>query len=310
MISSLPNQKISADYHLSPLERVSWLKANLITTIKSNFAFSSSSRRLSFSALPGIARPYFNNINTLKSPSRFLCEEYLYREFVCLFTDITNQTISIYDFGCGDSSMLFIVKKAYIDTAGSSRNLKINYIGYDPFISEIAPSFEIPSWLEVTRSEKFSPSYMNSVSSAIDICVSFSVLEHVFDDISQINLITRFSTLQLHFVPSWCCLFTYLWHGYRVYNPFIIENLRMHLSVESNLQIYPIGSFMSSLTYIIFTLFPQITFFLTKKIFKTVLHKDCFRLKLKKIYRIFLATSVINSKNSPTFPSFLLLKIS
>lgn len=310
MISSLSNQKISADYHLSTLDRISWFKVNLITTIKSFFACVISSRRPLYSTLPGIVRPCFNNINTLKSPSRFLCEEYLYREFVILFSNTTNETISIYDFGCGDSSMLVIVKKAYDDTLGSSSNLKIKYIGYDPFISEIVPSLEIPCWLEVTRSEKFCPSYMDSNIWPIDLCVSFSVLEHVYDDISQINLISRFSTLQLHFVPSWCCLFTYLWHGYRVYNSFVIDNLRMHLSVNANLKIYPIGSFISSFTYFLFTLLPQIIFYFMKKTFKIFLYKDCFRFRLKKIYRFFLAISVINSKNSSSFPSFLLLRIS
>lgn len=308
MKSSLPSQKLSADHPLSPVERFNWLSINLTANLLSFLQLLNPPHYLTKSSLPSLKSFFFNNLDSTKSPSRFLCEEYLFRELVALFASCSKCSMHIYDFGCGSSSILDIIYKAYTYVFNKDNNLKVIYIGYDPYLPIL--SFDkSPDWLVISRSSEFSPDYMERELNHIDLSVSFSVLEHVYDDISQVNLISKFSLYQLHFAPSWCCLYVYLWHGYRIYNPFILRRLFSNLSDGLELTVYPIGSLSASLTYIVFTLCPQVLFYFFKILFKATICKDVVRLRFNRLYRYFLCMSVLNTKNSRTFPSFLLLKI-
>lgn len=308
MKSSLPSQKLSADYPLSLVGRLTWFYINLLSNIISLPQFINSPCYLFNFSLPSLQSFLFNSLDSAKSPSRFLCEEYLFREFVTLFRNSSKSNIQVYDFGCGGSSILEIIDKAYTYVFNTDDNTKVTYIGYDPYLPSLNFN-KSPGWLVINRSSDFSPDYMKNESIDIDLSVSFSVLEHVYDDIKQLNLIATFSSCQLHFVPSWCCLFVYLWHGYRIYNPFILRRLFLNLSEGLELKVYSIGSLSASFTYIVFTLIPQVLFFILKKVLHIHIYKDVVRLRLKYLYRYFLSKSVLNAINSRFFPSFLLLKI-
>ena len=57
------------------------------------------------------------------------------------------------------------------------------------------------------------------------------------DNISKKNKI-----IQIHLIPSYSCLYTYLWHGYRHYNLNSISKITRIFNNNCQFRIYPLGS--------------------------------------------------------------------
>ena len=213
-------------------------------------------------------------------------------------------SFSVLDYGCGNSNMISIIEDSLsLVNENTRRNFTVNYYGFDPYLSEqcYVPKFKN---IFINRSSDSIPFCENK----FDMVVSFSVLEHVYDDISQLNLLNSISTKQVHYVPAACSLFAYLWHGYRVYDKYNLSKLLDKLSSTSSITVSPIGNLLSSLIYIFYTSIPDGIFIALKLLTGHRFHKDIFRKFFRSSY-LSLFDKSVKSPSSFVYPAFLEITI-
>lgn len=308
MKSSFAAQTISADFRMSILERVLWLFRNfnnaacssLTTVNRSSFSYVTSD------FLSGSVSEKLRE--KLVSPSRALSSLSLFNLFYTSFIDTIKSGQSsffILDFGCGNSNMLSIIEDALFMIDESLRiNLTVHYHGYDPYLPD---SSFISSLSNIVITRSSVNKYSNT--NRFDLAVSFSVLEHIYEDISVLHDLYLLARKQVHYVPATCSLFAYLWHGYRVYDRLNLFKLVRELSSETLISVSPIGNLLSSIIYIFYTSMPDGFFIFIKLLTGRRFHKDICRQYFRSSYQALFDRSV-KSCASFTFPAFLEISIS
>ena len=256
MTSSFSRQTISADFKLSPYQRILWLFRNFSHLFLSFFnsspepPYSYTTSQNIYGSVPEYLR------SNLVSPSRALCSLSLVNLFYRSFLDNINAgktSFTLLDYGCGNSNMISMIEQALLLIDEKDRsNFVINYHGFDPYLPDRSYEPHLNNILITRTSDNIS-----TFGDTFDLIVSFSVLEHVYDDINQLNDLSLISSKQVHYVPAACSLFAYLWHGYRVYDKFNLTNLLHKLSLKSHITVSPIGNLLSSLIYIFYTSLPD-----------------------------------------------------
>lgn len=134
---------------------------------------------------------------------------------------ITNElnTIKILEVGCG--------RGIYGDLINQILNKKLlYYIGIDPAVKKEWEKFESKFKFFVDRSEN-SISYFKD----INLLLTVTALEHFEKDLKFFNDISDHLSketkpfLQIHIIPAYSCLKTYLGHGLRQYSPKLISKI-------------------------------------------------------------------------------------
>lgn len=138
------------------------------------------------------------------SPGRVLTESFLLTELPRL---LAQRDIRVLEIGCGSGTLTRLLAE------GGYRG---EYVGVD-----ISDRFDRAEQVAFRRQFVRTDAKGFEPDGLFDLVISVSVLEHIPDDHTLIQRLTDFVApggLQLHFVPSACGLFAYLWHGYRQYN--------------------------------------------------------------------------------------------
>jgi SAM-dependent methyltransferase len=133
-----------------------------------------------------------------------LIESFLLTETLSL---LAQREIRVLEIGCGSGTLTRLLAEA---------GYRGEYVGVD-----IADRFDRTEQAEFCRQFFRTDAHSFDPEGQFDLIISVSALEHIPDDRLLIRRLTTFVApggLQLHFVPSACGLFAYLWHGYRQYN--------------------------------------------------------------------------------------------
>ena len=232
MTSSFSRQTISADFKLSPYQRILWLFRNFSHLFLSFLIhlLNLLIHILHHKIFMVLSLRYLRS--NLVSPSRALCSLSLVNLFYRSFLDNINAgktSFTLLDYGCGNSNMISMIEQALLLIDEKDRsNFVINYHGFDPYLPDRSYEPHLNNILINRTSDNIS-----TFGDTFDLIVSFSVLEHVYDDINQLNDLSLISSKQVHYVPAACSLFAYLWHGYQYMINLIslISSINFHLNL-------------------------------------------------------------------------------
>ena len=152
------------------------------------------------------------------TPSRLICNHFWETINWPLINKFLNNRINILDIGCGTG--LWIIFRQN-DSNGFN-----SYLG----IMEVKKEWDNLSKDKRYKFLDIDASKIENYYNEPNIIISQSALEHFgFDEdllnkINQISINNKKPLIQIHLVPSFPCLFTYL-YGYRQYSPRTISKL-------------------------------------------------------------------------------------
>ncbi|MEK7579311.1 MAG: class I SAM-dependent methyltransferase [Patescibacteria group bacterium] len=156
------------------------------------------------------------------------------------------RVVRILDIGCGSG---------YVRTLLTSRGYSGEYTGIDVVHEERFARFDTPLFITTFIEkgiERFSP------EQTFDFVISNTSLEHIPDDANAVRIAHASRApegIEVHVVPSFWCLFLYVWHGYRQYTPRRIKRL----FAGSHYAVYPLGGIASFLAHFFLITIPERT---------------------------------------------------
>jgi hypothetical protein len=211
---------LNADKGINRLQKAMYLLLNLINN---RFLPQAASPALVIKDFVTAIDDVDWNLSNIKaSPSRRLCELFLIKLPWGLIKSELGK-INVFDTGCGSGEYglrLSLFSDNNIDS----------YVGAD--------IQEHPNWDRVKAicpNYKFyqidSSNILNHIPRETNLFFTISSIEHFDSDLLYFNQIRKYivnnaiNAIQIHFVPSTICLWLYLFHGVRQYNPRTISKI-------------------------------------------------------------------------------------
>ena len=152
-----------------------------------------------------------NNLFKSKSPIRLICNVFWQSIDWDKVEHKLDNKLKLLEVGCGDGRYFSFIKKI-------SKIKKINYIGIDIQKKKIKPEKNLNFFLDSAYNVNY---YLNKVN----FLFTQSAIEHFKYDIIFFKKISKFLNkkkkkfIQIHLFPAESTFYTYLFHGYRHYNP-------------------------------------------------------------------------------------------
>ena len=255
--SSIIN-KSNGDNKLNYIQKIIYITSNFIENIIPSF-----NKIETKSYTPQILKllPTEN-----RSPSRLWCdlfwEDFVKTELIQL------KEISAAEFGCGSGKYALLLNKLLGDKLCS-------YLGFD--VKENKQWEKINLLNKKIEFQKINPSQTGSLLQGQNLLFTQSAIEHFQNDLSffkKLNLYAeKNKCLQIHFIPSPFCLFTYLFHGYRQYNLFKIKKILSQFK-SIRFTIYTLGGFWSNYVHLKWITLPTISKYHLRKFDNTRYKED------------------------------------
>ncbi len=228
-----------------------------------------------------------NNLFKTKSPIRLICNVFWQSIDWPLIKLKMNNNLKILEVGCGDCRYYDLIKKV-------SRIDNIQYTGID-----IKKKF-----LKKNKNIKFFKDNAYNVDNylnKINFLFTQSAIEHFkydlifFKKISKILNKTNKKFIQIHLFPAESTLYTYLFHGYRHYNPKMISKLIQTFNKKHEFILFSIGSRnINQYT------FREITL-------RRILKKKISKLNTKELIKCILKDNKISSLKHSSFYGLVIL---
>ena len=109
-----------------------------------------------------------------------------------------------------------------------------------------------PNWEKFSSEKRISfqvadSAQLGSILNDKNLIITQSALEHFDKDVVFINSINRHvlkykkPVIQIHLIPSPACLYKYLWHGVRQYNPRTVSKLTKIFDENTTRELIPLG---------------------------------------------------------------------
>ena len=176
-----------------------------------------------------------NLIKKNESPSRILSDIFWLTFPWNKTKKILKKKISIIEVGCGDGRYGFLLKKIL------KKNFK-NYTGIDIKKKQ--------TWETKNKEILFKKSDCYKIGKFLknkDLIITQSALEHFKYDLKffeniQKKIINKKKFIQIHLIPSYTSLFTYLCHGYRHYNINTISKITKIFKKNCQIKLFTLGS--------------------------------------------------------------------
>jgi hypothetical protein len=192
-----------------------------------------------------------------RSPSRLWCdlfwEDFVKTELIQL------KEISAAEFGCGSGKYALLLNKLLGDKLSS-------YLGFDVNVNKQWERINLLN--KKIKFKKINPSQTGSLLQGQNLLFTQSAIEHFQNDLSffkKLNLyVEKNKCLQIHFIPSPFCLFTYLFHGYRQYNLLKIKKIISQFK-SIRFTIYTLGGFWSNYVHLKWITLPTISKYNSRK---------------------------------------------
>jgi SAM-dependent methyltransferase len=165
---------------------------------------------------------------------------------------LRKKEIRVLDIGCGDAALCALL---------SQRGYRGSYHGLDiykdkDFQKNTQGNFSARHIL--SRIEDFQS------NERYDAIFSIAVLEHLVDAravIEKCSGLCAEGCLQLHVVPARAGLFLHLWHGFRQYNPHLLEELLSVAAISDfSTKVYRVGGAASFFLHFFFITVPFVIF--------------------------------------------------
>tara|TARA_Y100001970_G_scaffold166840_1_gene204285 strand:- start:1269 stop:2153 length:885 start_codon:yes stop_codon:yes gene_type:complete len=221
---------ISGDEKLNFVKKIYWILVSILNFVLSIFDMTDKRIKLI----------KFNNINKInfikknESPSRILSDLFWLNFPWEKNKKALKKKFSIIEIGCGSGKYGFFLKKIL------KKNFQ-NYLGLDINLKKTFSKKE--------KNIKFLHSDCYNVHKFLtnkNLIITQSAIEHFKEDLkffkSIKKSISKKKIIQIHLMPSYGCLLTYLWHGYRHYNLKSISNITRIFDKNSDFKLYALGS--------------------------------------------------------------------
>ena len=228
-----------------------------------------------------------NKLFKSKSPIRQICNVFWQSIDWQEIKIKLDNNIKLLEVGCGDGRYFSFIKKI-------SKIKKIKYIGIDIQKKKIKPEKNLKFVLDSAYNVNY---YLNKVN----FLFTQSAIEHFKYDIIFFKKISKFLNkkkkkfIQIHLFPAESTLYTYLFHGYRHYNPLMVSKLIESFNKNHKFLLFSIGSKNINR----FT-FKEITL---RRIFK----KKQINLNIKKLKECIDKDNNISSLNNSSFYCLVIL---
>ncbi len=224
-------ENISGDKKLNIFEKVYWIMICLINYLLS-FA-NSKDTRIELIKFRKVIKS--NLIKKNESPSRILSDIFWLTFPWNQIKKNLKEKIDIIEVGCGDGRYGFLLKKIL------KKNFK-SYIGID--------IKQKNSWKKKDRKVLFKNADCYQIGKFLkrrNLIITQSALEHFkydlkFFEIIQKKISSKKKIIQIHLVPSYTSLFTYLCHGYRHYNLNSISRITRLFKKNCQIKLLALGS--------------------------------------------------------------------
>lgn len=223
-------ENISGDKKLSIFKKIYWILICLL-----NYLLSFTNSKDPKIELIKFRKNFKSNlINKNESPSRILSDIFWLTFPWNKTKKILRKKISILEVGCGNGRYGFFLKKIL------KKNFK-NYIGIDinkkkTWKKNKRVLFKVADCYQIGR-------FLNHSN----LIITQSALEHFKYDLKFFKIIQRRipvdkKIIQIHLVPSYSSLFTYLCHGYRHYNIRTISKITKIFNKNCQINLFTLGS--------------------------------------------------------------------
>ncbi len=224
-------RNFSGDKKLNFLKKILWLIISYI-----NIKFTGKvDKKISFIKFKINKKLLIkNNLFFSKSPIRQICNVFWQSvdwQKVKLKLD---NNIKLLEVGCGDGRYFSFIKKI-------SKIKNIKYIGIDIQKKKIKTEKNFKFFLDSAYNVDH---YLNKVN----FLFTQSAIEHFKYDLIFFKKISKFLNknkkkfIQIHLFPAESTLYTYLFHGYRHYNPLMISKLTKTFNKNHKFILFSIGS--------------------------------------------------------------------
>lgn len=221
---------ISGDKKLSIFKKIYWILICLL-----NYLLSFTNSKDQRIKLIKFRKNFKSNlINKNESPSRILSDIFWLTFPWKKTKKVLKKKISILEVGCGNGRYGFFLKKIL------KKNFK-NYIGIDinkkkTWKKNKGISFKVADCYQIGK-------FLNHS----DLIITQSALEHFKYDLKFFEIIQRRipidkKIIQIHLIPSYSSLFTYLCHGYRHYNLSTISKITKIFKKNCQINLFTLGS--------------------------------------------------------------------
>ncbi len=230
LLSSCQLDNISGDKKLNFVKKIYWILICLINYFLS-FVIKKDSR-IKIEKFNGNNQKF---VNKNESPARVLSDIFWASFQWKKNKKILKRNYEILEVGCGDGKYGKLLKKII------GRDFK-SYLGIDIKKRE--------RWDNSGKNLKFIKSDCYNIKKYLikkNLIITQSALEHFkydlkFFNILKNNLSKTEKIIQIHLIPSYSCLFTYFWHGYRHYNLNSISKITKIFDKNCQFKLFSLGS--------------------------------------------------------------------
>ena len=230
LLSSCELNNISGDQRLNFFKKLYWL---LICIINYFISFTvKKDTRIKLVQFKGNNQKY---LKKNESPARVLSDIFWASFPWKKNKKILGRKYEILEIGCGDGKYGIMLKKIL------KQNFK-GYLGIDIRKRD--------NWHRTNKDLKFVVSDCYSIKKYLykkNLIITQSALEHFKYDIKFFNVLKNNLSktdkiIQIHLIPSYGCLFTYFWHGYRHYNINSISKITKIFKKNCHFKLFALGS--------------------------------------------------------------------
>ncbi len=207
------------------------------------------------------------------TPPRFLCNEF-WDDFDLSQLIKSNGPLRILEVGCGTGVYGLELQRKLGDNMALYRGVDI---------------VRQSSWSNMPEKFEFHVDKAENIAAYladIDLIVTQSAIEHFEYDITFFEHISDYTRninkniWQIHLMPSEACLTTYLWHGYRQYNPHSLSKISLLFVDASEINVYRLGGFSTNALHRLFITIPNL---LLRNDFRTYFPKWYCRALVKSV---------------------------
>ena len=223
-------ENISGDKKLNVFKKIYWILICILNYLLS-FANSNDPR---IKLIKFRKNSNSNLINKNDSPSRILSDIFWLTLPWKKIKKSLKKKISILEVGCGNGRYGFflkkILKKNFNNYIGIDINKKKTWKKNKEILFKVANCYQIGKFLNHSN-----------------LIITQSALEHFKYDLKFFQIIHRKipknkKIIQIHLIPSYSSLFTYLCHGYRHYNLNTISKITKIFNKNCQIKLFSLGS--------------------------------------------------------------------